>query len=168
MPSILIAVLIAGTFGVAAYEILGPVGRLYLTIVALSLLSWVGLARVVRAQVFTFRETAFVEAARVTGASAWWILRRHLMPNLLGTVSVLVSLGFGGAMILEAVLSYIGLGVTAPTPSLGRLLQQGQVYIDPNWYQFALPASVLAILVLAFSFIGDGLRDALDPRMQDR
>jgi ABC-type dipeptide/oligopeptide/nickel transport system permease subunit len=168
IPSILIAVLIAGTFGVAMYELLGPAGRLYLTIAALALLSWVGLARVVRSQVFSLRETAYVDAARVAGGSDWWILRRHLMPNLLGTAIVLVSLGFGGAMTLEAVLSYIGLGVTAPTPSLGRLLQQGQVYIDPNWYQFVLPASVLAILVLAFAFIGDGLRDALDPRMHER
>lgn len=168
IPSILIAVLIAGTFGVAMYELLGPAGRLYLTIAALSLLNWVGLARVVRAQVLSLRETAYIDAARVSGASDWWILRRHLMPNLLGTAIVLVSLGFGGAMTLEAVLSYIGLGVTAPTPSLGRLLQQGQVYIDPHWYQFVLPASVLATLVLAFAFIGDGLRDALDPRMHGR
>lgn len=166
IPSILVAVLIAGTFGVPMYQLFGPAGRLYLTIAALSLLSWVGLARVVRAQVLSLRELAYVEAARVSGGSNWWILRAHLLPNLLGTAAVLVSLGMGNAMTLEASLSYIGLGVTAPTPSLGRLLQQGQVYIDPDWYQFALPAAVLALLVLVFAFVGDGLRDAFDPRMR--
>jgi ABC-type dipeptide/oligopeptide/nickel transport system permease subunit len=166
IPSILVAVLIAGTFGVPMYDIFGSAGRLYLTIVALSLLSWVGLARVVRSQVLSLREMAYVEAARVVGCSNWWILRTHLLPNLVGTVAVLASLGIGNAMTLEASLSYIGLGVTAPTPSLGRLLQQGQVYIDPDWYQFVLPATVLALLVLVFAFVGDGLRDAFDPRMR--
>jgi ABC-type dipeptide/oligopeptide/nickel transport system permease subunit len=89
-----------------------------------------------------------------------------MLPNLLGIAAVLSSLGVGGALVLEAVLSYLGLGVTAPTPSLGRLIQAGQVYIDPFWYQFLFPALVLALLVLAYAFIGDGLRDAVDPRDQ--
>ncbi len=77
---------------------------------------------------------------------------------------VFVSLNIGFALTLEATLSYLGLGVTAPTPSLGRLIQAGQSYIDPFWYQFLFPAIVLALLILAYAFIGDGLRDALDPR----
>ena len=165
-PAILVAILISGTFGVAMYKQFGPAGRLYLTVAALALLSWVGLARIVRAQILSLREQPYVEAARVSGARPGWILRVHMLPNVLGTAAILVSLGVGQAMTLEAVLSYLGLGVTPPTPSLGRLIQTGQVYIDPFWYQFALPAGFLALLVLSYAFIGDGLRDALDPRQQ--
>ena len=165
-PGILVAILISGTFGVPMYKQFGPAGRLYLTVAALAILSWVGLARIVRAQILSLRELQYVEAARVSGARAGWILRVHMLPNVLGTTAILVSLGIGQAMTLEAVLSYLGLGVTPPTPSLGRLIQAGQVYIDPFWYQFALPAGFLAVLVLAYAFIGDGLRDALDPRQQ--
>ena len=165
-PGILVAILISGTFGVPMYQQFGPAGRLYLTVAALAILSWVGLARIVRAQILSLRELQYVEAARVSGARAGWILRVHMLPNVLGTTAILVSLGIGQAMTLEAVLSYLGLGVTPPTPSLGRLIQAGQVYIDPFWYQFALPAGFLAVLVLAYAFIGDGLRDALDPRQQ--
>jgi len=165
-PGILVAILISGTFGVPMYKQFGPAGRLYLTVAALAILSWVGLARIVRAQILSLRELQYVEAARVSGARPGWILRVHMLPNVLGTTAILVSLGIGQAMTLEAVLSYLGLGVTPPTPSLGRLIQAGQVYIDPFWYQFALPAGFLAVLVLAYAFIGDGLRDALDPRQQ--
>ena len=163
-PNILVALLIAGTFGIPMYKRFGPAGRLYLTVAALSLLGWVGLARIIRSQVLSLREMPYVEAARVSGAGGWWILTRHLVPNVLGTAAVLVSLGIGNAMTLEAVLSYLGLGVTPPTPSLGRLIQEGQAYIDPNWYQFFLPATILALMVLAYAFVGDGIRDALDPR----
>jgi ABC-type dipeptide/oligopeptide/nickel transport system permease subunit len=166
-PNILVALLIAGTFGVAMYERFGPAGRLYLTVAALSLLSWVALARVIRSQIFSLREMPYIEAARVSGATNVWILRKHLLSNVLGIAAVMTSLGIGSAMTLEAVLSYLGLGVTPPTASLGRLIQQGQIYLDPHWYQFFLPAAVLATLVLAYAFVGDGVRDALDPRMND-
>ncbi len=165
-PGILVAILIAGTFGVPMYKQFGPAGRLYLTVAALAVLNWVGLARIIRAQILSLREMPYVEAARVAGARPGRIMRVHMLPNVLGTAAILVSLGVGQAMTLEAVLSYLGLGVTPPTPSLGRLIQAGQVYIDPFWYQFALPAGFLALLVLAYAFIGDGLRDALDPRQQ--
>lgn len=165
-PNIIVAILIAGTFGVPMYQRFGPAGRLYLTVAALSLFNWAGLARVIRAEVLRLREQAYVEASVVAGGRSGWIIRRHMLPNLLGIAAVLSSLGIGFALTLEAVLSYLGLGVTAPTPSLGRLIQAGQVYIDPFWYQFLFPAVVLALLVLAYAFIGDGLRDALDPRQQ--
>ncbi len=165
-PAIIVAILIAGTFGVTMYQRFGPAGRLYLTVAGLSLLNWVGLARLIRAEVLRLREQAYVEASIVAGGRGSWIITRHMLPNLLGITAVLTSLGVGNALTLEAVLSYLGLGVTAPTPSLGRLIQAGQVYIDPFWYQFLFPAVVLALLVLAYAFIGDGLRDALDPRQQ--
>jgi ABC-type dipeptide/oligopeptide/nickel transport system permease subunit len=165
-PNIIVAILIAGTFGVPMYQRFGPAGRLYLTVGALSLFNWVGLARVIRGEVLRLREQDYVEASIVAGGRGSWIIIHHMLPNLLGLAAVLTSLGVGFALVLEATLSYLGLGVTAPTPSLGRLIQAGQVYIDPLWYQFLFPAVVLALLVLAYAFIGDGLRDALDPRQR--
>ncbi len=167
-PNILVAILIAGTFGIPMYERFGPAGRLYLTVAALSLFNWAGLARVIRSEVLRMREQTYVEASIASGARGGWIITRHMLPNLMGIAAVLLSLGIGFAFTLEAVLSYLGLGVTAPTPSLGRLIQAGQIYIDPFWYQFVFPAAVLAIMVLAYAFIGDGLRDALDPRANER
>lgn len=166
-PAILVALLLGASFGQPMYERFGPAGRLYLTVAALSFIFWVGVARVIRSQVLTIREAQYIEAARVNGARDWWIIRRHVFPNILGTSAVMISLSFADTIALEAVLSYIGLGVTPPTPSLGRMIQGGQFYIDPFWYQLAVPGTILAILVLAFAFIGDGLRDALDPRMID-
>ncbi len=163
-PAILVALLLGASFGQPMYEAFGPAGRLYLTVGALSLILWVGVARVIRSQVLSLRESQYIEAARVNGAGSWWIIRKHVFPNILGSAAVLISLGFSDAIALEAVLSFIGLGVTPPTASLGRLIQSGQAYVDPFWYQLVIPGSILALLVLAFAFIGDGLRDALDPR----
>ncbi|HUZ03221.1 MAG TPA: ABC transporter permease [Thermomicrobiaceae bacterium] len=167
-PNIIVAILIAGTFGVPMYTRFGPAGRLYLTVGALSLFNWAGFARVIRSDVLRLRSLTYVEASIASGGSGRWIITRHMLPNILGIAAVLTSLGIGNALTLEAVLSYLGLGVTAPTPSLGRLIQAGQVYIDPFWYQFLFPAVVLALMVLAYAFIGDGLRDALDPRLQQQ
>ena len=166
-PAILVALLLAASFGQPMYQHFGPIGRLYLTVAALSLIYWVGVARVIRSQVLSIREAQYIEAARVNGAGNGWIMRRHVFPNILGTAAVLISLGFSDTIGLEAILSFIGLGVTPPTASLGRMIQGGQQYIDPFWYQLVIPGTVLAILVLAFAFIGDGLRDALDPRTLD-
>lgn len=165
-PNIIVAILIAGTFGVPLYLEFGPAGRLYLTVAALALFNWTGLARIVRAEVLSLREQHYVEASIAMGCSDWWIISHHMLPNLLGIVAVISSLGIGYTLTLEATLSYLGLGMTAPTPSLGRLIQAGQIYIDPFWYQFLFPAVVLAIMVLAYAFIGDGLRDAFDPQQE--
>lgn len=163
-PGLLVALLLAATFGQPMYQRFGPVGRLYVTVAALSLLYWVGVARVIRSQVLSLREAQYIDAARLNGGRGWWIVRRHMLPNVLGTAAVLISLGFGDTIALEAVLSFIGLGVTPPTASLGRMIQGGEQYVDPYWYQLVVPGTILAILVLAFAFLGDGLRDALDPR----
>jgi ABC-type dipeptide/oligopeptide/nickel transport system permease subunit len=166
-PALLVAMLFGASFGQPMYEKFGPVGRLYLTVAAISFIFWVGVARVIRSQVLTIREAQYIESARVNGARNWWIMRRHISPNILGTAAVMISMSFADTIALEAVLSFIGLGVTPPTASLGRMIQGGQLYIDPYWYQLAIPGAILAILVLSFAFIGDGLRDALDPRMID-
>lgn len=163
-PIILVALLLSATWGQAAHDRFGTAGRLYITMFAVSLFYWVNVARVVRSEVFSLREAPYVEAAQVAGSTTWWIIRKHLLPNVLGTAAVLISLGFGDVILIEAILSYVGLGVTPPTASLGQMIQGGQLYIDPYWYQFLVPGTALAILVLAFAFIGDGLRDAIDPR----
>lgn len=163
-PVILVALLLSATWGQAAHDRFGTAGRLYITMFAVSLFYWVNIARVIRAETFTLREAAFVDAAKVSGSNTSWIIRRHLFPNVLGTAAVLISLGFGDVILIEAILSYVGLGVTPPTASLGQMIQGGQLYIDPFWYQFLVPGTALAILVLAFAFIGDGLRDAIDPK----
>ncbi len=166
-PGLLVALLLAATFGQPMYKHFGPIGRLYVTIAALSLVYWVGVARVIRSQVLSLREAPYIEAAVANGARGWWIVRKHMFPNILGSAAVLISLGFGDTIALEAVLSFIGLGVTPPTSSLGRMIQGGELYVDPYWYQLVVPGAILAVLVLAFAFVGDGLRDALDPRMID-
>lgn len=166
-PALLVAMLLGASFGQPMYDQFGPVGRLYLTVAAISFIFWVGVARVIRSQVLSIREAQYIEAARINGARNVWIMRRHVAPNILGTAAVMISMSFADTIALEAVLSFIGLGVTPPTPSLGRMIQGGQLYIDPYWYQLAIPGGILAMLVLAFAFIGDGLRDALDPRMID-
>jgi len=163
-PIILVALILSATWGQAAHDRFGSIGRLYITMFAVSLFYWVNVARVIRADVFSLREAPYVEAAKVTGSSTFWIIQRHLLPNVLGTTAVLISLGFGDVILIEAILSYVGLGVTPPTASLGQMIQGGQLYIDPFWYQFLVPGTALAVLVLAFAFIGDGLRDAIDPR----
>lgn len=103
----------------------------------------------------------------MAGGGTGWVIRKHMLPNVFGTAAVLISLGFGDVITIEAILSYVGLGVTPPTASLGQMIQGGQAYIDPFWYQFLVPGAALAILVLAFAFVGDGLRDAVDPRQVD-
>ncbi len=165
-PNIIVAILIVTTFGAPLYEKFGSAGRLYLTVAALSLFNWAGLARVIRAEVLRLREQHYIEASIALGGSSWWIIMHHILPNLLGIIAILASLGVGYALTLEAGLSYLGLGVTAPTPSLGRLIQAGQAYIDPFWYQFMFPAIVLALIVLAYAFIGDGLRDSFDSQQK--
>jgi ABC-type dipeptide/oligopeptide/nickel transport system permease subunit len=167
-PSILVALLLQATWGQVMYDRFGSAGRLYTTMLAISLFYWVGVARVIRAEVFSLRESQFVDAAKVSGSTTSWIVRKHMLPNVLGTAAVLISLGFGDVIAIEAILSFVGLGVTPPTASLGQMIQGGQLYIDPFWYQFLVPGTALAVLVLAFAFIGDGIRDAFDPRQSDR
>lgn len=163
-PIILVALLLSATWGQAMHDRFGTIGRLYSTMFAVSLFYWVNVARVLRAEVFSLREEPYVEAARVAGGTTSWVIGKHMLPNVFGTAAVLISLGFGDVILIEAILSYVGLGVTPPTASLGQMIQGGQLYIDPFWYQFLVPGTALAILVLAFAFIGDGLRDAIDPR----
>jgi peptide/nickel transport system permease protein len=139
-------------------------------IFALSIIGWVGYARVIRAQVLKVREYDFVQAARALGASDARLLFRHILPNAIQPLIVQASLGMAGAVLSEATLSFLGLGVPPPSPSWGVMLEEAR---DLSTLQAAphallVPGIAIALTVLAFNFIGDGLRDYLDPRQRRR
>ena len=146
---------------IAMVAVLGP--SLTNVILALSLIGWVGYARLVRGQVLRARELEFVQAARALGASTPRILARHIIPTALPAVTVQATLGMGGAILAEASLSFLGLGVQPPTPSWGTMLSYGKAHLLEAPHLTIFPGLAIAILVLGFNFLGDGLRDALDP-----
>jgi len=133
-------------------------------VLALSIGGWVGYARLVRAQVLATREREFVEAARALGASDWRIIVRHILPNIIQPVIVQAAIGMAGAILAEATMSFLGLGVPPPTASWGGMLNDGRSHLfdAPHLVQF--PALAVMLAVLSFNFIGDALRDFLDPR----
>jgi len=147
---------------IAMVAVLGP--SLTNVILALSLIGWVGYARLVRGQVLRARELEFVQAARALGASTPRILARHIMPTALPAVTVQATLGMGGAILAEAALSFLGLGVQPPTPSWGTMLSYGRAHMLEAPHLTIFPGLAIAVLVLGFNFLGDGLRDALDPQ----
>jgi oligopeptide transport system permease protein len=141
-------------------------GGLLGVFVGLSLFGWLNVARLVRGQVLTAKEQDFVLAARAVGARPARIIWQHLLPNVLAPVIVMAALLVPGFIIAEAGLSFIGLGAQPPTPSWGIMLADGVTAIESYPYQTLVPALAIAVTLLAFNFLGDGLRDALDPRMR--
>jgi peptide/nickel transport system permease protein len=148
---------------IAMVAVLGP--SLFNVVFALSLIGWVGYARLVRGQVLRARELEFVQAARALGASTLRVLVRHVIPTTLPAVTVQATLGMGGAILAEASLSFLGLGVQPPTPSWGTMLNYGRIHLLDAPHLTIFPGLAIAILVLGFNFLGDGLRDILDPKM---
>ena len=146
---------------IALVAVLGP--SLTNVVMALTLIGWVGYARLVRGQVLRARELEFVQAARALGATTPRILLRHIIPTTLPAVTVQATLGMGGAILNEASLSFLGLGVQPPTPSWGTMLNYGRGHLLDAPHLTIFPGVAIAILVLGFNFLGDGLRDALDP-----
>jgi peptide/nickel transport system permease protein len=146
---------------IALVAVLGP--SLANVVLALSLIGWVGYARLVRGQVLRAREFEFVQAARALGAPAPRILLRHVIPTTLPAVTVQATLGMGAAILAEAALSFLGLGVQPPTPSWGTMLNGGRAHLLDAPHLTIFPGVAIALLVLGFNFLGDGLRDALDP-----
>lgn len=144
--------------------VMGP--GLLTIFVALGAVYWVGMARIVRGQIISLRNQEFVLAARTIGASNWRILLRHLIPNAMGPIIVTVTLNIPNAIFTEAFLSFIGLGVSAPMASWGVLANEGAQSIRAYPWQIFFPALAISLTMLAFNFLGDGLRDALDPRMR--
>ncbi|KKB11737.1 hypothetical protein VE25_11210 [Devosia geojensis] len=141
----------------------------YFTIVLIAaLFGWVQVCLQVRAQVKAFREREFVRAAQALGASPWYIIRRHLIPNSVSPIIVGFVLAIPLAMMLEASLSFLGIGVPPPTPTWGQMINEGIDYMFFYWHMAVFPTAALAITVLATSLFGDGLRDALDPTLKGR
>jgi oligopeptide transport system permease protein len=148
-------------------QIPGMPGTLLQVTVAISLVGWVTIARLVRGQMLSLKETDYVLAARAMGASSRRVVFVHMMPNTLGPVIVAITFGIPLAIYAEAVLALIGFGVTPPTASLGTLVLDGYTYYRTNYWMILVPSLGIAILMLSFTFLGDGLRDALDPRIRD-
>jgi peptide/nickel transport system permease protein len=153
-PGILLAI--------AFVAFLGP--GIFNVILALSIGGWVGYARLVRAQVLATREREFVEAARALGASDWRIVTRHILPNTIQPVIVQGAIGMAGAVLAEATMSFLGLGVPPPTASWGSMLNDGRAHLFDAPHLVLFPAAAVMIAVLSFNFIGDALRDYMDPR----
>ncbi len=153
-PGILLAI--------AFVAFLGP-GILNL-ILALCVGGWVGYARLVRAQVLGAKEKEFVEAARALGASDWRIVTRHILPNIIQPVIVQAAIGMAGAVLAEATMSFLGLGVPPPTASWGAMLNDGRGHLFDAPHLVLFPAAAVMLAVLSFNFIGDALRDFMDPR----
>jgi peptide/nickel transport system permease protein len=147
---------------IALVAVLGP--SLVNVVLALSVIGWVGYARLVRGQVLRTRELEFVQAARALGAGAPRILWRHVVPSTIPALVVQATLGMAGAIISEASLSFLGLGVQPPTPSWGTMISGGRAHLLDAPHLTVFPGMAIALLVLGFNFLGDGLRDVLDPR----
>jgi len=139
---------------------------LALIFVVLAVVGWVGTARMVRGQVLQLKEKEFVEAARAIGTPGAIIAFRHILPNVLSPLIVGVAFAIPGAIFGEAGLSFLGIGIRPPTASWGSMIQTGLPYILSAWWLTAAPAAMIGIVMLAFTFLGDGLRDALDPRLK--
>jgi peptide/nickel transport system permease protein len=174
-PGLLFAILLTGIFGAQAdttfssIPVIGANGnaRLILVSLALALTTWPLMARLVRGQTLQLKEQQFVEAARTAGTSNTRIIFRHIIPHLFSIVVVAATLDISGTIIGEAGLSFLGLGVQPPGSSIGLMISDAAGLVDTHPWEVLLPSLVLTIIVLAFSFLGDGLRDAFDPRSKD-
>ncbi|HXH83178.1 MAG TPA: ABC transporter permease [Candidatus Tectomicrobia bacterium] len=150
---------------IAIVAVLGP--SLTNVVLALTLIGWVAYARLVRGQVLRVRELEYVQAARALGAATPRMLARHILPAVLPALMVQATLGMGGAILAEASLSFLGLGVQPPTPSWGTMLNYGRLHLLDAPHLTIFPGLAIAALVLGFNFLGDGLRDALAPQMSE-
>jgi len=160
IPTLLLVIIFVSVIGPSLASVIGVIG----------LLGWPQVARIVRGQLLSLRQAEFVTASRAAGAESWRILIRHLLPNIMGPISVASTFGVASSILLEAALSFLGLGVRAPNPSLGIMINEARapsVLHDVPWLWLP-PGIIIAITVLSVNFIGDGIRDALDPRSKRR
>lgn len=155
-PDLLWVLVVVAALGAGLLQIFIAVATVY----------WVNLARLVRGQVLSIKEKEFIEGARAAGSGPFKIIVKHLVPNSLGPVIVSLTFGIPVAIILEAVLSFLGVGIPPPTPSWGIMVQDGYQAIFADPHQVIVPGLAIALTTMSFNFIGDGLRDALDPRMR--
>ncbi|MCL4862674.1 MAG: ABC transporter permease [Caldilineaceae bacterium] len=154
-PGLIFSILIITLFG----------GGMWKVIFALSITSWIGIARLTRGQMLSLREKEYVEAARASGVTTRGILARHLVPNALSPILVAVSFGIPAAIFGEAGLSFLGIGINDPIPSWGKMVGVAGAYARTSWHMAFFPTLAIALSMLGFSFVGDGLRDALDPKL---
>ena len=165
-PAILIALLIAGV-GKAKYPDAYEGLAFGVLIVSITLTGWVQYARTVRASTLVERHKEYVLAARVTGVSSWSIMRRHVLPNVMGPVFVLATIHVATAIITEATLSFLGVGMPPTSPSLGTMIREGNNYLfSGEWWITLFPGAVLVLIALSVNLLGDWLRDALNPRLR--
>lgn len=157
-PSLLLAMVVMYTMG----------GGLINIFIALSLINWASTARVVRSQTLSLKEKEYVEAARSIGVSRWTIMFRHILPNCLPSLSVLFTLNIPSAILSEASLSFLGVGAQPPSASWGLMAVRGKKYLFSEPWLCIAPSVAIMIVVLAFNFLGDGLRDVLDPYLKEQ
>jgi peptide/nickel transport system permease protein len=160
IPTLLLVIIFVSVVGPSLFSVIAVIG----------LLGWTSVARIVRGQLLSLREAEFITAVRVLGVDNRAIMTRHLLPNLVGPLTVVATFGVASAILLEASLSFLGLGVQAPQPSLGNMIIEARapsVLKDAPWFWLP-PGILIALLVLGVNFVGDGLRDALDPKSQRR
>jgi peptide/nickel transport system permease protein len=157
-PTLLVILSVVSVTGPSALNVMLVIGGF----------TWPGMCRLVRAQFLSLRESDYILAARSIGASNRTLITRHLLPNVVAPVSVAVTLSLAGAILTEAGLSFLGLSVQVPTPTWGNMLfgATSISIIENNWWLWLPPGLMIALAVLAINFVGDGLRDALDPRMR--
>jgi ABC-type dipeptide/oligopeptide/nickel transport system permease subunit len=155
-PTLLFVILIMSALGPGMVNIF----------IALGLTGWVTLCRLTRGQLLSLREKEYVLAAHAVGAKSGRIITKHLLPNALTPIIIAVTFGIPQAIFTEAALSFIGVGISPPTPSWGQMVGEYQTYLRSYWYLATFPSIAIGLTMLAFSFLGDGLRDALDPRMK--
>jgi oligopeptide transport system permease protein len=155
-PRLLFVILVMSALGAGLLNIF----------IAIGLTGWVNIGRQTRAQVLSLKEKEFVEGARALGAGWLRVLSRHVMPNALTPIVVAVTFGIPEAIFTEAALSFIGVGINPPTPSWGQMVGEGQQFLRSYWHLCVFPSIAIAMTMLSFTFFGDGVRDALDPKMQ--
>src|SRR6266404_4775280 len=155
-PVILLALILAVTIGPSFVNV----------VIAIAVILWARYARVIRGQVLTLMGLDFIAQARIAGAGAWRVITRHLLPNTLNTLVVLVTLQIGYVIIVEASLSFLGAGIPPPTPAWGSMIAEGRDVITIAWWVSFFPGLVILLVVLAFNLLGDWLRDTLDPKLR--
>jgi len=163
-PDFLFLLIIVASFRASPFGKL--LDGLMLIFVAIAIVGWVGVARLTRGQVLSLKEREFVEAARSVGATPSRIMFKHLFPNALAPLIVTAAFAVPSAILNEATLSFLGVGIIPPTPSWGQMINEGFPLFAANPWAVLLPAICISVVMLAFTFVGDGLRDALDPRMK--
>jgi peptide/nickel transport system permease protein len=155
-PVILLALILAVTVGPSFTNV----------VIAIAVILWARYARVIRGQVLTLMGLDFIAQARIAGAGAWRIITRHLLPNTMNTLVVLVTLQVGYVIIVEASLSFLGAGIPPPTPAWGSMIAEGREFVTSAWWASGLPGLAILLVVLAFNLLGDWLRDTLDPKLR--